>query len=140
MRVFTLGVSVTLPVILTPLRPADLWDLAASVIQLCQMYKVPLQVPAVLSDLSPTSNGSEATHVLSNPLGFPSDFSTPPPLDFGHHQGFEGGCDLHTAPHALLCNGTLLQLLNPTHQDNIKAFNARWIKGEVRPCDQHVTT
>ena len=117
----------------------DLWDLATAVLQLCQMYKVPLQIPAVLSDLAPTSNGSENAHALPNPLGFPSDFSAPPPLDFHHPQGFEGACDLHTAPHALLCEGSLLQLLNPTHQDNVKAFNAKWIKGEVRSCDLHVT-
>ena len=113
----------------------DLWELAGSMMQLCQIYKVPLQIPAVLSDLVPTSNGSENAHILPNPLAYPSDFSAAPPLDFRHPQAFDAACDMHTAPHALLCDGSMLQLLNPTHPDNIKAFNSRWIKGEVRSCD-----
>ena len=116
----------------------DLWDLAASMMQLCQIYKVPLQIPSVLSDLVPTSNGSENAHILPNPLAYPSDFSAAPPLDFRHPRAFDAACDMHTAPHALLCDGSMLQLLNPTHPDNVKAFNSRWIKGEVRSCDMHV--
>lgn len=34
-------------------------------------------------------------------------------------------------PHSWLCDGRLLRLHDPRHPGNLKAFEARWKKGEV---------
>ena len=38
---------------------------------------------------------------------------------------------LISAPHLWLCDGSLLYLLEPRHQDNLVAFQERWKRGQV---------
>lgn len=52
------------------------------------------------------------------------------------HSCSNGGEDqleslLVSAPHLWLCDGSLLYLLEPRHQDNLVAFQERWKRGQV---------
>ena len=66
-------------------------------------------------------NGNKDTHLLPKSLEDYEPFSLE---NTAPH-------DLHLAPCAWLCNGRLLQLLNPTHHHNVKVFESKWSLGEV---------
>jgi lysine-specific demethylase 3 len=107
----------------TYIIPNDiLWELTESIIHSCPLNGIPLQVPPQLSDMGVKTidNGNKDTHLLPKSLEDYEPFSLE---NTAPH-------DLHLAPCAWLCNGRLLQLLNPTHHHNVKVFESKWSLGE----------
>ena len=104
--------------------PSVLWELTESVIQSCQVNRIPLQVSPQLSEIEmrTVDDGNREADMLTKSF---VDFE-PFVLDPGGQPQ-----EVHLAPYTLLCGGRLLQLLNPTHHDNMKAFELRWTLGEV---------
>ncbi len=78
------------------------------------------QLPPQLVSSDPTSSDlSNSCTQHSRPLHYPHNLHTP------HHP--------HTvrATHTWLCNDRLLCLQDPTHPDNLVAFQEAWSKGQV---------
>ena len=104
-----------------------LWELTDDVIQLCKAYQIPLQVSHHLSNLGLAApiELDQSSPSLAKLMEVQRNFSGDLPnydLDVA---------DVRGCPLTWLCDGSLLQLLNPTHPENINTFNSEWLNGKV---------